>query len=81
MIALFGAGASTQKAPGKLPACWPRMTRDRYTVSAAVLPGTLLVEQEDGSVKQPDQLSRASGREQLYLADPSGLRSALQPQR
>jgi uncharacterized protein YhaN len=44
-----------------------RMTRDRYTGVRRRLDGTLLVEQEDGSVKQPDQLSRGT-REQLYLA-------------
>ena len=44
-----------------------RMTRDRYTGIRRRLDGTLLVEEEDGSVKEPHQLSRGT-REQLYLA-------------
>ena len=44
-----------------------RMTRDRYTGIRRRLDGTLLVEEEDGSVKEPHQLSRGT-REQLYLS-------------
>ena len=44
-----------------------RMTRGRYTDIRRRLDGTLLVEKDDGTVKEPHQLSRGT-REQLYLA-------------
>ena len=44
-----------------------RMTCDRYTNVRRTLDGVLLLEEREGQVKEPHQLSRGT-REQLYLA-------------